>query len=466
MRHVWLILSSLVVSPILMAQNVTTPGELPSLPPSYQMLRFDENYSCLSNAVNRTDIFDPIKYIPFSTNYPSWYLTLGGELRERFEGNYDPNFGIGASADSYDLQRITFLADLHLGPRVRFFGEGISGLQFGGTRPPPPVQQDPIDLQFAFVDVVPYLTDDESLTLRAGRFGMSFGSGRLVATRAAPNIPFRWDGFEFLYSRPLWEATAFLTQPVQDTGEISGRDRSTTFWGLYVTHWFDAPHISGLDLYYIGIHNQEAAYASGTAEENRQSLGSRQFGEWKGWDWNGEEVLQVGSFGSQSIRAWTASLDSGYTFNAALKPRLGVKADVTSGDTNPNGGTQGTFDALYFKSGYFNDASLLRPQNIIDVHPNASLQLTKAISVDGGGDVFWRYSKKDAVYAVPGFIAIPALENASSYVGTAADLNFTWQIQRHLSLQASYVHFFSGSYVFQAGGSNVNYVSTTLTFLF
>ncbi len=230
--------------------------------------------------------------------------------------------------------------------------------------------------------------------------------------------------------------------------------------------WSDGMGISGLDLYYLGIHNQEATYASGTAEENRQSLGTRQFGEWKGWDWNGEEVLQVGGFGSQSIRAWTASLDSGYTFNAALKPRLGVKADVTSGDTNPNGGTQGTFDALYFKSGYFNDASLLRPQNIIDVHPNASLQLTKAISVDGGGDVFWRYSKKDAVYAVPGFIAIPALENASSYVGTAADLNFTWQIQRHLNLQASYVHFFSGSYVHQAGGSNVNYVSTTLTFLF
>jgi len=221
-----------------------------------------------------------------------------------------------------------------------------------------------------------------------------------------------------------------------------------------------------LDLYYLGIYNQEASYALGTAEEDRHSLGAREFGEWERWDWNGEEILQVGSFGSQSILAWTASLDSGYTFDTDLQPRLGVKADVTSGDTDPKGGTQGTFDALYFKSGYFNDASLLRPQNIIDVHPNASLALTKTISVDGGGDVFWRYSKNDAVYGVPGFIAIPALENASSYVGTAADLNFTWQIQRHLSLQASYVHFFSGSYVHQAGGSDVNYFSTTVTFLF
>ena len=32
-------------------------------------------------------------------------------------------------------------------------------------------------------------------------------------------------------------------------------------------------------------------------------------------------------------------------------------------------------------------------------------------SADGGADVFWRYSKNDAVYGVPGNIAIPALKH-------------------------------------------------------
>ena len=179
-----------------------------------------------------------------------------------------------------------------------------------------------------------------------------------------------------------------------------------------------------------------------------------------------EEVLQVGSFGNNSILAWTASLDSGYTFDATWQPRLGLKADVTSGSGSTSGGTQETFDALYFKSGYFNDASLLRPQNIIDVHPNPGLQFTRTVSADGGADWFWRYSRNDAVYGVPGNIAVPALNTASSYVGTALDVNLTWQIQRHVSFQASYVHFFTGSYVHQAGGSDVDYVSTTLDFLF
>src|SRR6266478_5963663 len=199
----------------LLAQNMVTTGETPLPPPSYKVLRFDEDYSCLTNPANRSDWFDPVKYIPLRANEPSSYLSLGGELRERFEGMHNPEFGFRGSHDVFWLQRITLLTDLHLGQRVRVFAEGISGLDEGNTLPAPPVQRDPIDLQFAFIDVVPYLTDDERLTLRAGRFGMSFGSGRLVATRAAPNIPFRFDGFEALYTRPLWQAAAFVTQPVK-----------------------------------------------------------------------------------------------------------------------------------------------------------------------------------------------------------------------------------------------------------
>jgi hypothetical protein len=88
------------------------------------------------------------------------------------------------------------------------------------------------------------------------------------------------------------------------------------------------------------------------------------------------------------------------------------------------------------------------------------------MSFDGGADFFWRYSRNDAVYAVPGFLAVPALRTDSSYVGTALDVNLNWQVQRHFSFQASYVHFLSGSYIHQAGGKDIDYVSTTLNFLF
>ena len=470
MNHAWfksmLLVCMLFVLPsTLWAEDMTNNEAIAFTPPPYQPLRFNEDYSYLANPANRSDWLDSLKYLPLRTNAPAWYLTLGGELRERFEGNYDSDFGIGGtSANAYLLQRIAMLADLHLGERVRFFAEGISGLMEGESQPAPPAQQDPIDLEFAFLDLVPYLTDDERLTVRAGRFGLSFGAGRLVDSRVPVNIDFRYDGLELLYARPLWNVTAFLTQPVRDSGGLNSENHSTTFWGLYVTHWFDAPQTLGLDLYYFGIRRKDGAYASGTGDELRHSLGAREFGKWAHWDLNTEEVLQAGSFGDESILAWTASLDSGYTWDAMWQPRLGLKADVASGNTS--NGQQGTFDALFFKSGYFNDASLLSPENIIDVHPNVSIRPAPTISVDGGADCFWRYSRNDAVYAVPGFVAIPASSTGSSYVGTALDLNLNWQIQRHLIFQASYVHFFTGDYVHQAGGKDVDYLSTTISFIF
>jgi hypothetical protein len=116
------VLTLLVAPAAALADDASASAAFPFTPPSYQVLRFNENYLYLSNPTNRTDWFDPIKYIPLRTNYASWYLTIGGELRERFEGNYPANFGIGGvGSDSYLLQRITLLTDLHLGERVRLF---------------------------------------------------------------------------------------------------------------------------------------------------------------------------------------------------------------------------------------------------------------------------------------------------------------------------------------------------------
>src|SRR6266403_873799 len=182
-----LLISVPIVFPAIVAAQQLTPGaEIPLTPPGYKMLRFDEDYSYLTNRANRIDLCDPVKYIPLRQDDPLWDATIGGELRERYEGHYDPNFGIGGKGyDSYFLQRITLLTDVHLGERLRFFAEGISGVIEGESQPTPHVQDNPIDLQFAFVDVVPWLKVGERLTLCVGRFGMSFGAGRLVATRAA-----------------------------------------------------------------------------------------------------------------------------------------------------------------------------------------------------------------------------------------------------------------------------------------
>ncbi len=438
--------------------------ETPKPPPAFLPLRFNEDYSRLADTKVHIDAFDPLKYLRLRADDPTWYLSFGGELRERVELISNPNFGLDVPRDGYLLQRITLEADIHLGQRFRFFVEGISGLIRDENTPPPPPQDDPIDLQFAFVDMVPWLDDIQKLTIRAGRFGMSLGSGRLVATRAAPNIPFKFDGVELLYDREGWEALAFLTRPGKERAYgFDTEDYDTTFWGAYLTHWFDTKHQGGLDLYYLGLARENSVYASGKADQHRHSLGSRYFGEYAGWDWNLEGVVQFGSFGSDRIFAWTGSVDAGYSWKeTAGKPRLGVKFDVASGDRNPTDGRQESFDPLFFKSGYFNDASLLRPSNVIDIHPSISFEPARRMEVSAGVDVFWRYSTQDAIYDPPGFIQVPGTNNRSRYLGTALDVNVSWRVQRHALLSSSYVYFFTDNFVHSAGGNGVGFFSATL----
>jgi hypothetical protein len=143
-----------------------------------------------------------------------------------------------------------------------------------------------------------------------------------------------------------------------------------------------------------------------------------------------------------------------------------VKFDVASGDRDANDGRQETFDPLFFKSGYFNDASLLRPSNLIDLHPSLTVQPANGVQVNGGVDVFWRYSTRDAIYDPAGFIQIPVTNNRSNYLGTALDLNVSWRLQRHALLSASYVYFLTDNYVKSAGGGKVGYFSATLSLQF
>jgi len=50
-------------------------------PSPYRLNRADEDYRFLADPARNTDIWDPLKYIPFNRT-GSWYLSIGGEARE------------------------------------------------------------------------------------------------------------------------------------------------------------------------------------------------------------------------------------------------------------------------------------------------------------------------------------------------------------------------------------------------
>ncbi len=141
------------------------------------------------------------------------------------------------------------------------------------------------------------------------------------------------------------------------------------------------------------------ASTRGGARETRHSVGARLWRIAKPLDYNFEFIYQWGSFGNGDIRAWTAASDTGYTFESLpLHPRLGLKADITSGDRDPNNPDLQTFNPLFPKGAYFSEDGLIGPANHIDLNPSVDLHFTEGLTLSVNWDFFWRESTHDGIY--------------------------------------------------------------------
>jgi hypothetical protein len=121
-------------------------------------------------------------------------------------------------------------------------------------------------------------------------------------------------------------------------------------------------------------------------------------------------VVQFGTFGPDDIRAWTFASDTGYSLTTVpLRPRFSIKADISSGD-NPDSHTLGTFNAVYPIGNYFGVLADTGPGpvNFIDVHPRIQTQLPHGVSISTDLVAQWCENVNDGVYAVPGFLLVPA----------------------------------------------------------
>lgn len=245
-------------------------------------------------------------------------------------------------------------------------------------------------------------------------------------------------------------------------------DHRRSFWGVYTTRSLPIPGSANIDLYYLGLDRKRATFDQGSGREQRHSIGARLWGSPKPWDYNVESVFQWGRFGSANIRAWTVASDAGYTFaSARFRPRLGLKADIASGDGNPTDPNLGTFNALFPKGAYFSEADLIGPANFMDLHPSVTLALTKRLSATTDVDAFWRESLDDGIYGISVNLLRTGRLSRERYIGTHASLSVEFQADRHTTVVLQYLHFFPGLYLEETPpGRNVNYVTAWVAYKF
>jgi len=438
--------------------------------PSFQKFRFEENYGFLNSPDIPPDPFDPLKHIPLSDS-TDFYLSLGGSIRERYEYTGNPVFGDDPQdEDGVWLQRVNLHADMHLGPHLRVFGELSSALAEGRAGGPSPVDENELDLQNAFVDFSFGLVENSATTLRVGRQEIEFGSGRLVDVREGTNVRRTFDGFRGFLNLADWEINAVAARPRRDQDGVFDDETNDdeALWGVYAVGQPSFLPAGNVDLYYLGFHDDLGNFVQGVEAETRHTIGARLWGEARGWDWNWEAAYQFGSFGDGDIAAWTLASDTGFTFaDALLRPRIGLRANIASGDEDPNDSDLQTFNPLFPRGNYFSQAAVLGPRNFFNVNPHLNLQVTDDFSINTDVNFYWRLERNDGVYSPSGQIIREPGGSDARYVATGLSIEAAWAPTRNFDFTAIYTRLEPGAFIRQTGESkSVDFIELTARFRF
>jgi hypothetical protein len=458
-------------APPLRATEQAPPPSPPPPRPTYKPLRYDEDYRYLRTSTSANDLWDPLKYIPLNESGTN-YLSIGGDVRERFESFSNPFFGVRrVSGDDYLLHRFMLHGDLHLGEGFRFFLQFNNTLVTSRQLRVTPIEQNPFDISQAFFDLKFNLSaPGDAFTLRTGRQEIGFGSGRLIWFRDPTNTRLSFDGVRAILNVGQARIDTFFLRPVfLGAFPITNRPNANELlWGVYST--FPVPFLPDgrADLYYLGNDRLGAVFSAGRGHENRHSFGARLSGRPLPWDYDVDLLTQVGSFDQQRIEASAISGNVGYTLRGVpLQPRLGLKFNYATGDRNPNDGVLQTFFPLYPAVPIFTSEALLTNlSNVIEIHPTVTFKLAEGMTLTAEYDWLWRESNRDGVYLPNGQPLIATIPSTDSRLGTLWQIKLDWQLERHTSFVAVYTQFAVSDALRSAGGDTVGFFGAWLSYRF
>ena len=431
--------------------------------PAIGFNRWQEDWSVLADPRLRTEPFDNLKYIPLSDSNPLSYASLGANLRERYESNNAPSFGIGKQpSESYLIQRLEVHADVHPNEDWQIFTQ-LEDDHAYNKEPITPVDKDELDLEQGFIAHTSDIGDG-TLKLRAGRQEFAFDLQRFVSVRDGPNVRQAYDALWGDWESNPWRIITFWSHPVQYQSVRPFDDTSNhhlQFGGFRVERNDIGP--GKLTAYYARYEADGARFLDATGDERRDIGDVRYVGALAGFDWDVEAMGQGGSVGTTRARAWAVGSLAGYTFSRVTwTPRLGLQADAASGDSHPGDGTLGTFNPLFPNGYYVTLAGYSGFVNFIHIKPSVTVKPTSKLKVLAAVGLQWRETTADAVYTQPNIPVAGTAGHGGAWTGAYGQIRADWAVTANVAAAVEAVHFEVGDAIHRAGGHDSDYLGVEL----
>lgn len=427
--------------------------------------RWAEDWSAFADPSLRSEPLDSLKYIPLLPSDPSSYLSLGVNLRERFESNRSPGFGIGGvRGDSYLLQRLQFHLDARLNENWQAFVQ-FEDVRAFDKRVLLSVDENILDLRLAFLSYT-QIFEAGTVKARAGRQDFAFDLQRFVSSRDGPNVRQSFDALWADWESGDWRLLGFVSRPVQyrfaePFDDFSARD--FRFSTLRVER-----KVLGNDELsaYYGLYERDGARVLDAAGGERRDVFDVRFAGTAGeLDWDLEWMGQLGHLGAANVAAWAAGSRVGYTFADVLwTPRLGIQGDAATGDRRLGDGHVGTFNPLFPNGYYFTLAGYTSYANLLHLKPSLTLRPAPGLVVSGAIGLQWRMTTADAVYTQPAVPVPGTAGRGSPWTGAYGQARIDYQFTPNLAGAVEAVRFAAGDTIHAAGGKDGTYLGLELRY--
>ncbi|MBI3857550.1 MAG: alginate export family protein [Planctomycetes bacterium] len=391
-------------------------------------------------------------------------VTLGGQIRIR--GEYrDPtayfNTAAATRSDDVFLTRIRLNLKFSVTDDIDVFVQPQDQRSWGQEANLLTDERN-LDLHQGYAEIRNLL--GEPLSIRAGRFEMSYGDQRLISPLDWHNVARAWDGAKVRYAPKDWWIEAFYTvirdpltpsppaPPVfspAPTG-ANGAAEDQDFMGVYFSYVGVADH--EFDLYAFFREFQDNSFADelgGVGDLIDHTFGARVKGKDLGFEWTLEAMTQGGHLSQDRIQAYAYAATLAYALDLAWKPRIGLEYAYASGDRTPANGTHGTFDPLFpFFHAYQGYADVFGFKNSKSLSVYLKVAPTDTVSLHLDAFAFWLAQARDSWYNDPGAALRTDPTGASSRkIGTEFDFHAKVAVGKYVKFWGGWSHVVAGEFI-------------------
>jgi hypothetical protein len=398
-------------------------------------------------------------------------LTVGGEIRERYEFRDDSDFN---HATDDTLSFVGSRIRLHVGYEpaadLGFFFQ-IQDSRLLGSETSTASNEKNLDLHQGYLTVKNLAGP---LTMTLGRQEMMFGDSRLVGNFGWSNIGRSFDGLRLNYSPGVFRMDGWATVTRQyDNAATADPDftrpsrDSQQFYGIYTSVKAKTLTMEPYAMYLRDTGNEDELDSTGalispiTAPaargQDRVTAGLRVDGKAasESVDFTGEGAYQTGTMDARGttpksdLSAYAFAVKAGYTLPVTFKPRIGIEYDRASGDDDPTDDQFKTFENLFPTNHiHYGTMDYVGWRNMQDLRFSLGIKPTKTTGLSLDYHMFHLVEETDNWYAASGkiFKTTPS-GNTETGLGQELDLAAYAMIKEKLRLEAGYGRFFPGDYV-------------------